>query len=138
MTTKTWNNGTADWYTDPDWTGGLPGPGDEAAIPVGTVSLSAGDPGVTVDSIEISGSGVLVIRDPGQTQTVTGEVSNAGTLAVDSGLFGGGGSSLAIGNTLSNSGTVNIGDINAGAATTVTATGLVNTGTINLRGSTTK
>ncbi len=68
----------------------------------------------------------------------TGTFSNAGTLSVDSGVFGVGGSSLSIGSTLSNSGLVNIGDPNLGAATTVTATGLINTGTINLTGSATK
>src|SRR5437660_1368100 len=51
-----------------------------------------------------------------------------------SGNFDPGGSSLALGGTLSNSGVVNIGNNRLTAATTVTASGLVNSGTINLTG----
>src|SRR5205823_1999137 len=70
----------------------------------------------------------------------TGTFSNAGTLNVDNyhGAFGhdAGGSSQAIGSTLSNSGVANIGNSSLSKATTVTASGLVNSGTINLSGGT--
>src|SRR5205085_246464 len=52
-------------------------------------------------------------------------------------FFGDGGSSLALGGTLSNSGSVNIGNSSLSKATTVTATGLVNSGTVNLAGNST-
>jgi hypothetical protein len=81
-----------------------------------------------------------IVLNPGGVANAT--FSNAGTLGVDnaapSGFFTGdpGGSSLAIGQTLSNSGTVSIGNTGLTTATVVTATGLSNTGTINLTGNT--
>src|SRR5438552_3050507 len=60
----------------------------------------------------------------------TGTFSNAGTLRVDRGLYHAGGSSLAIGATLSNSGLVSIGDPNLGAATSVSEGGHVIRGTL--------
>jgi len=69
----------------------------------------------------------------------SGTFTNAGNLNVDNfnngfGSFDAGGSKLTIGNTLANSGAVNIGNTGLSTATTVTATGLSNTGTINLTG----
>ncbi len=69
----------------------------------------------------------------------SGTFTNAGNLNVDNfnngfGSFDAGGSKLTIGNTLANSGAVNIGNTGLSTATKVTATGLSNTGTINLTG----
>ena len=50
---------------------------------------------------------------------------------------GAGGSTLTIGGTLTNNGTLDIGNTSLTKATTVTAAGLANTGTINLTGGTT-
>ena len=49
-------------------------------------------------------------------------------------MSGTGGSSLTIGGTLTNNGTLDIGNTASAKATTVTAAGLANTGTINLTG----
>ena len=90
-----------------------------------------------------SGTKVSIRDDPtalsfNAGSNTTGTFSNAGTLDVDNQIppaqAGDGGSTLAIGATLSNSGTVNIGNTSLSAATTVTATGLANTGTINIAG----
>jgi hypothetical protein len=71
------------------------------------------------------------------TVSIDGGFVNSGTLDVDSfndgvGGFDTGGSSLAIGAKLNNSGAVNIGNFGLSEPTTVTASGLSNTGTINL------
>ena len=41
MATKTWIDGTGDWNTAGNWsTNSVPGPGDDAVISFGTVSLT--------------------------------------------------------------------------------------------------
>jgi len=139
MTTKTWNGSNADWYANSggDWSpAGDPGATDDVVIGGGTVTLTGGDAGITVNSITLSGTSVLQIHDPGATQSVAGNVTNSGSLDIDT--TGGGGSSLAIGGTLANTGTLNIGNGFLTAPTTVTAAGLSNTGTINIDGSSTE
>lgn len=133
-----WLDSNGNWTTKADWTGGMvPGPTDEAVIDAAgsyTVSVTAT---IDVDSIEIlDASAVLSISDVAGNQVGAGGVTNNGTLDVDADS-GEGGSTLAIGATLSNSGTVNIGNTGLSKATTVTATGLSNTGTVDLTGSTT-
>src|SRR5438552_3286651 len=134
MTTKTWINGTnGNWNTASDWdTGTVPGPGDDAIIQGGTVSLTTP---ITVDSISISQAtqtralGVLSIADPGGTDTVTGNLNNNGGLFVDSASSG---STLTIGGTLTNTGglfhgSFTIGNSGLTADSTVTAANLSNT-----------
>src|SRR5204863_305266 len=77
---------------------------------------------------------VLAMANSGGTETIITKLTNVGTFNLDSGN-GNGGSSLALGTTLTNSGTVNIGNPFLSSGTTVTATGLVNSGTVNLTGS---
>jgi hypothetical protein len=139
--TKTWNGSNADWYANSsgDWTPpGDPAATDDVAIGSGTVTLAVGDAGISVNSITLSGSGVLQIRDPGGMQAVAGNLALSGSaqLLIDDG--GSGGSSLTIGGTLANSGTIDIGNSGISASTTVNAAGLSNTGTITITGSATK
>src|SRR2546429_4969013 len=78
MTTKTWIDGTGNWNTAADWnTGTVPGPGDDAVIPFGSVSLTTP---VTVGSISLTtSSATLGIADPGGTDAVTGGFSTTPT-----------------------------------------------------------
>src|SRR5271166_3625335 len=148
MATKTWNGSNADWYTAADWTGGtIPAATDDAVIPSGTLFLQSGDAGITVNSITLNSSGVFEIFDPGQTQSVTGNVTlnGASLLSVDGANIGhSGGSTLTIGGALTNSSTngngLDIGNTGITAADTVTVQGtggLVNgsTSQINIEGS---
>ena len=110
MTTSTWNDGTADWYTNNggDWTpAGDPGPSSAVVINSGEPELESGDAAISVASISITG-GLLSIQDPGVTQTVSGNVtiSGNGEVSLDGANIGGaGGSSLTIGGTLTNTST---------------------------------
>ena len=110
MTTKTWNGSTADWYANSgsDWSpSGDPGSGDNVVINSGEPELLSGDAGISVHSIAVSG-GLLAIQDPGQTQSVSGNVSvtGSGEIELDGPrIDGSGGSSLTIGGALSNSST---------------------------------
>jgi hypothetical protein len=146
MTTSTWNDGTADWYTNNggDWTpAGDPGPSSAVVINSGEPELESGDAAISVASISITG-GLLAIQDPGITQSVSGNVSLSGNgaLALDGGNIGGaGGSSLTIGGTLTNSSTnaLDIGNTGITSADTLTvngAGGLTNgaSSTINIEG----
>jgi hypothetical protein len=131
MTTKTWIDSTGNWNTPADWnTGSVPGPGDDAVIPFGTVSLTTP---VTVDSITLNPSAVLGIVYSG-ADAVTGDFSNSGTVGVDFGTSSG--TTLTIGGTLTNTstGAFYIGYSNLPADTTVTAAALSNAGTLNLTG----
>jgi hypothetical protein len=137
MTTKTWIDGSGNWNTAADWTtGSVPGPGDDAVIPSGAVSLTTP---VTVGSISLTTSAAaFAIANPGGTDTVTGGLSNNGTVNIDpyDGSSGAGGSSLSIGGTLTNTSTgiFNIGYASNTLDSNVTAAGLSNAGTINLFG----
>jgi hypothetical protein len=88
MATATWIDGTGNWTTAADWsTGTVPGAGDDAVIPFGTVQLTTP---ITVGSITLSTSAAaLQVADPGGTDSVTGNLANSGTLNVDAGLPGG-------------------------------------------------
>jgi hypothetical protein len=85
-------------------------------------------------------TGALHLWDA-QALTLTGGLSNTGTLDVDynGGIGGPGGSALHITGALTNSGTVGIGTTNLGASTIVTAASITNSvsstfGTINVSG----
>jgi hypothetical protein len=133
MTTKTWIDGTGNWNTAGDWNpASVPGPGDDAVIPFGTVSLTTP---VTVGSISLTtSSATFGIDGAGITDTVTGGFSSSGTVNFDTASSGG---ALTIGGSLTSSstGVFNIGNISLATATTVTAAGLANAGTVNLYGS---
>ncbi len=129
MTTKTWNDSTADWYFDSgdDWTpAGDPGSSDAVVINSGEPELESGDAAISVASISITG-GTLSIQDPGVTQAVSGSVtiSGSGELALDgANIGGGGGTSLTIGGTLTTNGNgISIGNTGITSADTVTVNG---------------
>jgi fibronectin-binding autotransporter adhesin len=133
MATKTWIDNNGNWNTAGDWNpASVPGPGDDAVIPFGTVSLTTP---VTVGSISLTTSSATLGIASSGTDAVTGDFSNSGTVGVDFGASSG--STLTIGGTLTNasSGTLNIGYSGLTADTTVAAAGLSNAGTINLDGS---
>jgi len=102
--------------------------------------LYIGNTGLTVAStvsaaaLSNYGSVNLYSGTAAATLKVTGGFANGrnGGVALDS--SGGGGSSLTIGGTLINNGTLSIGNTNLATPTTVTAAGLANAGTINLSG----
>src|ERR1051326_3825846 len=134
MTTKTWSDGTGDWNTASDWNpAGVPGPGDDAVIPSGTVSLTTP---VTVGSISLTtSSATLGIDGSGLTDTVTGGFNNSGTVNFDTASSGG---TLTLGGTLTNSslGIFRIGNTNLSAGSTVTAAGFSSSGHLDIEGST--
>src|SRR5271157_3385205 len=104
MTTKTWNNSVADWYTSSggNWTpAGVPGSSDAVVINGGEAQLLSGDAAISVASISITG-GTLYIQDPGKTQSVSGNVSLTGGALIMDQFNGNGGSQLSIGGTLTN------------------------------------
>ena len=111
MTTKTWNTGTADWYTSNggDWNpAGDPGPSDDVVINSGEAELLSGDAGDHRASIPIGGSGFLAIQDPEQLNRSAETCRSPATARVQldgPNFVGGGGSSLTIGGTLTNSST---------------------------------
>ena len=150
-----WNGGNGNWSTAVDWsTDTVPGSSDAAVIAASggyTVSITAS---ISVGSIAINdtgatladlGSGVTVsvaatLTNAGQLQllsgaalTTTGGLTNSGSLLLDNG--GSGGSSLAIGGTLTNSNFMQVGNNNL--ASTATAQGLNNTGRIDVDGGST-
>jgi hypothetical protein len=103
----------------------------------GALSLVALSTALTTDSALTAlatNAGTLSLSDSALTTTVA--LNNTGTFEVDYSYYGtaGGGSAVAIGGTLTNSGFVEIGNTGITKATTVTAKGLANTGTIDLTG----
>ncbi len=164
--TCSWNDATANWTTVAGWSNCNSTFPNNGAGNTYNATISTGDPtlttAITIESVTINSPGAWSLSGSGASATLTGNVSstgtvglrndtavtiiggfsNAGTLNVDNSNngfgTGDGGSSLALGSILSNSGAVNIGNSILSAATTVTATGLANTSTINLTGSTTK
>jgi len=83
MTTATWTDGNADWNTAAAWsTGTVPGAGEDAVIPFGTVQLTTP---ITVQSISLSASATLQIADPDGTESVTVDFTNRGTVSIAGG-----------------------------------------------------
>src|ERR1700688_4190693 len=88
MTTVSWLSGVnGNWNINPtDWnTGSPPAAGDDAVISVsGTYTVSITSQINPVATITLGATGAtLAIVDPGVTQSVTGTVSNSGTLSLD-------------------------------------------------------
>ena len=136
MSQVSWKAGISGGFTTGgNWdTGTVPGPGDDVAISVAgsyTVSLTAT---VTVGSVTISnGSADLSIANPGGTDTVTGDFTNAGRWDIDFGSAGG--SDVTAGGTLTNSGQLYFGNSFLSSPVAITLGGFDNTGGLTLTGS---
>jgi hypothetical protein len=127
-----WTDSNANWDTGGDWSSGAPSTSTAA-------NVSQGDPQVTspISIASLTVSAEVDFSDAGSS-TISGAVTDTGRLTVDNGN-GNGGSSLNIGGTLTNSGSLVVGATNLSAATTVTVAGInnfINTslGTIQLYG----
>jgi hypothetical protein len=83
-------DGTANWDTPSDWSAGLPGPSSDVVISKGNPEVTASFGTVAT----ITNSAALTFSDAGAS-SVTGDVTNSGTLALDA-SSGDGGSSLTI------------------------------------------
>jgi hypothetical protein len=90
-------------------TGTVPGSSDAAVIDAsGSYTVTLTTP-ISVGWIAISDSGAtLSVNDSGQTQTVSGSLTNGGTLNIDTD-GNSSASQLGVAGDLTNSGTVNIG-----------------------------
>ena len=98
-----------------------------------TITLGGADPLITVASIAITyGGATLSITNAGGTETVLGDVADAGNLRVDTG--GAGGSGLAVDGTLTVTGQFDVGGGGLPSASAVTLGAFVNTGGINVVG----
>jgi hypothetical protein len=139
MTTDTWTDGSDNWNTPADWsTGSVPGSSS-------AVVISEGDPQVTASIgtiASLTDSANLTFIDAGAS-SVTGAVTNSGTITLDEN-HDDGGSSLSIGGALTNDGYIQIGpsDNSLTANSTIDAasvTNFINTGlgTIDIYGSST-
>ncbi len=105
------------------------------SIDIGNTSLAKA---TTVTAAALTNSGFISLTGgtAAAALKVTGAFNNAGSVGIDTGFDDGGGSSLTVGGTLTNSASLNIGNTGLTRATTVTAAGLANTGTIDLTGGT--
>jgi len=138
MATDNWTDGSDNWDTPSDWSAGLPGSSSNVVI-------DQGDPQVTASFgtiASLNDAADLTFIDAGKS-TVTGAVTNSGTIDLDP-FTDDGGSSLSIGGALDNSGTLSIGPSNntLSANSTVDVASLANFigttfGTIDLYGSST-
>ena len=138
MATDTWTDGSDNWETKGDWSGGLPGS-------TSNVVIDEGDPQVTASFgtiASLTDGADLTFIDAGKS-TVTGAVTNSGSIILDNG-GGDGGSSLTIGGALTSDGYIQIGPDNnsLSAASTVNAASVANFigtafGTIDIFGAST-
>ena len=124
MATDSWIGRKGNWDTPSDWSDGLPNRSSRV--------ITEGNPKVTksfgiVKSIE--NLQTLTFVDAGAS-SVTRDLTNSGVLQIDR-KTGNGGTSLKIGGTLANSGTVQIGptDNTLSADSTIRAGSLANAGT---------
>src|SRR5690242_4235148 len=92
------------WTVGSNWSSGtVPGSGDDVAISVGggyTVTLDAA---ISINSLTIGDTLAELAIASGAAESIAGNLSNSGTLDLDAN--GSGGSTLAVGGTLTNSGT---------------------------------
>ena len=131
MSKSTWTGAvSSDWDDADNWSpAGVPGASSDVTIATGDAVASASIG--TVNSITDSSD--LRFRSAG-TNTVTTFLDNSGELRVDR-KGGAGGTILNIGGTLTNSGSLRIGNATLSAPDKVTAASLDNTGEIRLLGS---
>jgi hypothetical protein len=147
--TCSWNDATANWTTVADWSNCNGTDPNNVGGNTYDVTISQGDPtlttAVTIGSVTVNSPGAWTLSGPGANATLTGSVTNSGTvllegtaaltvssgftnsgtLDVDTPTFDGGGS-LTIGGTLANTRTTQIGNTGLGVATTATLGGLTN------------
>ena len=133
MSKSTWTGAVSSDWDDPDnWSpAGVPGVNSDVVIASGTRFALATAPIGTVNSITDSSG--LRFQSAG-TNTVTTVLNNTGRLDVDR-KGGAGGTILNIGETLTNSRRLAIGNATLSAPDQVTAATLDNTGEIRLLGS---
>jgi hypothetical protein len=131
MSKSTWTGAvSSDWNDADNWSPvGVPGASSDVTIATGRAVASASIG--TVNSITDSSD--LRFRSAG-TNKVTTSLDNSGELRVDR-KGGGGGTILNIGGTMTNSGSLRIGNATLSASDEVTAASLDNTGQIRLLGS---
>ncbi len=131
MSKSTWTGAVSSDWNDPDNWGpaGIPGANSDVVISTGEAVASASIG--TVNSITDSSD--LRFRSAG-TNTVATFLDNTGLLYLDR-KGGDGGSSLNIGGTLTNSGSLTIGNATLSVPDTVTAASLDNTLYMQLTGS---
>src|SRR5579863_6531395 len=106
MATYTWN-GIGNWLDAVDWSAGTPPVAtDNAIIASGQASVTSA---ITIASVAIDPGGATVdIEGTSGNASVTAGLVNGGDLFVDA-AYRGGGSTLAVGGTLTNTGKVQIG-----------------------------
>jgi hypothetical protein len=133
MTTSTWTGAvSSDWHDADNWSpAGIPGVNSDVVIatgaPVALVSASIGTVNSITDSSDLS-------FESAGTNTVATTLGNTGHLSVDYNA-GESGTILNIGQALTNSGDLVIGNRGLSASDEVTAAALDNTGKIQLTGS---
>jgi hypothetical protein len=131
MSKSTWTGGVnSDWADADNWSpAGVPDASSDVSIAAGdtVASASIGTVNSITDSADLS-------FESAGTNTVTTFVDNTGSLNVDDSA-GAGGTKLNIGGTLTNGGSLTIGDTKLSAPDEVAAAALDNTGSINLTGS---
>jgi hypothetical protein len=131
MSKSRWTGAVSSNWNDADnWSPtGVPGAGSDVTIATGApiASASIGTVNSITDSADLS-------FESAGTNTVTTFVDNTGSLNVDDSA-GAGGTILNIGGTLTNGGSLTIGDTTLSASDGVTAAALDNTGSIDLFGS---
>jgi hypothetical protein len=131
MGKSTWTSGSGgDWDDADNWSpAGIPGVTSDVVIATGApvASASIGTVNSITDSFDLS-------FESAGTNTVATTLDNTGHLYVDA-KGGEGGTTLNVGETLTNSGHLSLGNSTLSAPDTVTAASLDNTGSIYLTGS---
>ena len=131
MSKSTWTGAVnSDWFDADNWSpAGIPGVNSDVVIASGApvASASIGTVNSITDSSDLS-------FESAGTNTVATFLDNTGHLYVDA-KGGEGGTTLDIGETLTNSGHLYLGNSTLSAPDTVTAASLDNTGSIYLTGS---
>ena len=131
-----WNSATSgDWSVASNWNPGtVPGAQDNVTIGLsGYYAVTLAVP-MVVNTLTISNpSATLQIPNPAGSVSVSGNVGLAGALYLDA--YGVGGTTLAVGGTLTTSGSIGIGNGGMTQADLLTLTGpLLNTGQVTLTG----
>jgi hypothetical protein len=123
------------WIDAPNWSSNsVPSASDEAVIDAtGFYTVSALSPISAASIIVGVTDATLQLNTPGGSDSIGGDLSNSGSLLIDTDS-GQGGTTLSVGGTLTNSNVIAIGNVNLSASTTVSAAALVNSGSISVTG----
>ena len=132
-----WTDAGDNWTTTADWSncnGTFPDNGSgntyDATISTGSPTLTSA---ISIGNVTVDSGGTWYLAGTGAAATLSGNLTNSGSVGVD--YFGGdGGASLSVGGTLTNSNYVQIGNTGLSANTTLSADAVANTGTIDLYG----